>query len=131
MIESNYKNNLGFTAAEMLVTLFVASIFLIAGYQLFVQVTQDSKNTNEEAQVSGIVYERLRKEATENLSDNCPYTTVTTTDTESISGYPDVDLTITTSCVSYGTTYISHVSVTGKYAEGTYYREVTHSTYVD
>lgn len=56
MINRNTED--GFTAVELLVTLFIAAIFLFSGYQLYTQVTRDGREANQSAKISGILYEK-------------------------------------------------------------------------
>lgn len=58
----------GFTAVELLITLFIASIFLFSGYQLYTQVTSDGRDADKMARVSNIVYEKVQKKAAEATS---------------------------------------------------------------
>lgn len=51
----------GFTAVELLITLFVAAAFLIAGYQLFTVVIRDGGATRAEAKAANYAYDRLRR----------------------------------------------------------------------
>jgi prepilin-type N-terminal cleavage/methylation domain-containing protein len=55
------KNQEGFTAVELLITLIIASMFLFAGYQLYTQVTRDGNDANRLAKVSNTAYEMLRE----------------------------------------------------------------------
>lgn len=51
----------GFTAVELLVTLFVAAIFLFSGYQLYTQVTLDGLNADATAKLSNITYAKAQE----------------------------------------------------------------------
>lgn len=51
----------GFTAVELLITLFVAAAFLIAGYQLFNVIIKDGGDTRSEATASNIAYDYMRQ----------------------------------------------------------------------
>lgn len=50
----------GFTAVELLITLFVASVFLFSGYQLFTQVVRDGADAQRTARLSSRTYDTLR-----------------------------------------------------------------------
>ena len=49
----SYFNN-GFTAVELLITLFVASIFLFTGYQLYAQVIRDGQEAANLSEMSNV-----------------------------------------------------------------------------
>ena len=51
----------GFTAVELLVTLFVAVAFLATGYQLYTVILQDGGAARSQAKASNIAYAALRK----------------------------------------------------------------------
>lgn len=53
----------GFSAVELLITLVIASIFLFAGYQLYLQVTRAGGDADKTAKLSNITYERMKKQA--------------------------------------------------------------------
>lgn len=57
---SRIKRTSGFTAVELLITLFIAAAFLLAGYQLFDAVIRDGAQTRAEARARNIAYEYLR-----------------------------------------------------------------------
>lgn len=50
----------GFTAVELLITLFVAALFIISGYQLYAVATADSADIRERSLASNIGYKYLR-----------------------------------------------------------------------
>lgn len=50
----------GFTAVELLVTLFIAALFIASGYQLYAVTTTDSANIRERSIASNIAYKYLR-----------------------------------------------------------------------
>jgi prepilin-type N-terminal cleavage/methylation domain-containing protein len=51
----------GFSAPELLITLFIGSIFLIGGFQVWVQVTQTGSEANKQAIASNTAYQYARK----------------------------------------------------------------------
>ena len=53
----------GFTAVELLITLFIAVIFLGAAYQLYTVVIGDSAEARFRARASNAAYAELRKRA--------------------------------------------------------------------
>lgn len=101
------KHQDGFTAVELLITLFIASVFLFAGYQLYTQVLKDAADADKTARISNIAYERMRKEAgvvsaafpggCESASED------TTVETPTVTGFSAVTLTVVVDC-PYSTT---------------------------
>lgn len=61
----------GFSAVELLITLFIGAVFIFAGYQLSTQVSKDGADTTKTAAISDIVYDRLRKIRFDNISSAC------------------------------------------------------------
>jgi len=117
----------GFTAIELLITLFVAAAFVIAGYQLFNVIIADGGDTRAESQASNIAYGYLR-EYSANLSNPCapstPFDSAITADSLS-----DVWATVTVSCPKSNTTSLSRVEVVVKYNNPQ--KSVRYATYVD
>lgn len=54
----------GFSAVELLITLFIAAIFVISGYQLYTIAFKNSTEANQQAQAANLGYEYLRKNTT-------------------------------------------------------------------
>lgn len=127
----------GFTAVELLITLFIAAIFLFAGYQLYTQVMKDGVSANKTAQLSSIVYDRMRKAALTASSGSpggCGSTSQSTTSsTETISGIGSVTFTTTVSC-PYGTTPgsltdIFLIDVQASFTDNGTTKKVEHATF--
>ncbi|MES2630502.1 MAG: prepilin-type N-terminal cleavage/methylation domain-containing protein [Patescibacteria group bacterium] len=55
------KDQEGFTAVELLITLFVAAAFLIAGYQLYSVIIKDGGDTRAESKAANIAYDYMRR----------------------------------------------------------------------
>lgn len=53
----------GFSAVELLVTLFIAAAFLLAGYQLYTTIVRDSGDARQRTRASNIAYDYLRRYA--------------------------------------------------------------------
>lgn len=105
----------GFTAIELLITLFVAAGFLIASYQLFNLVIRDAGATRAESRASNVAYDYLRRYS--NSATN-PCTTLTPVNAASITvdGLSNVSITVAITCPgSYTTTAISKVTATITY----------------
>ena len=50
----------GFSAVELLITLFIGSIFLLAGYQLYSFVLRNGTEASQKAEASRIAYKYMR-----------------------------------------------------------------------
>lgn len=50
----------GFSAVELLITLFIAALFLIAGFQLYAYVKRNGVEAEQMARASNIAYQNLR-----------------------------------------------------------------------
>ena len=127
----------GFTAVELLITLFIAAIFLFAGYQLYIQVMKDGASANKTAQLSSIVYDRMRKAALSASSaapGGCAASSESvTTSTEAIAGVGSVTFKTTVDC-PYSTTPgnltdIFLIKVEGSFSDNGTTRKVEHATF--
>ena len=54
------KENEGFTVVELLVTLFVAALFVLSGWQLYTVVTARSAESQQESEAGNLAYSLLR-----------------------------------------------------------------------
>ena len=57
------RNEDGFSAAELLITLFIASLFLITGFQLYSYVVRDGEESAQLSKASNLAYQYLRSTA--------------------------------------------------------------------
>ena len=138
MIHKNYQLDDGFTAVELLITLFVASIFLFAGYQLYTQVSFDGIETEKMAKLSNITYERVQQAgvaATTNNPYGCKSTSLSTVgpNSEQISGIGTVRFTTVTSCPSGvdSSANLFLVKVTASYTSNGADKQVQHALYAN
>ena len=123
----------GFTTVELLVTLFVASLFVISGYQLYSVVNSRAANTRMMSEASNIGYEVLRKEGSVYNDSGIPAcnTTVSTHPTQSVTRsdlrLPSPSIRIRR-CVPFSGVPIILVTVTVSYDSPL--KEVVHATYI-
>jgi hypothetical protein len=121
----------GFSAVELLITLFVAAAFLATGYQLYSVIVKDGSEARYEAKASNIGYDNLRKYSPKatipctNIPNPLPTATIPAN-----SGLPTPNsITVTIDCpAGLGTTSTSRVNVSVKY--GSPQREVVHAIFV-
>jgi len=121
----------GFSAIELLVTLFIAILFLSIGYTLYGMIVTSSTTSRHRAQADNIAYEYLRRyEAT--VTNPC----VTTTPVSgvAVTGNSAADLatptvTVNITCPNSTVTLLSTVKVTVSYKEGGVQRNVFHEVF--
>lgn len=118
----------GFSAVELLITLFIAATFVAAGYQLYSVVIKNGGETRARAKASNIAYENLRRYSQDAVA---PCANVIPTPTPTIpsdSGLSNTILAVTISC-PYGVgTAVTKVNVSLKY--GNPQQEVVHAIYI-
>ncbi len=130
----------GFTTVELLITLFIAAMFLFSGYQLYTQVTRSGSDANKMAVVSGRAYEIVKEKARTvtiantggciNTSESTPPTGRIT---EIISGVGSVDFDTTISC-PYGISNsidVFKVVVKASYTRGGITQDVENAIYAN
>lgn len=132
----------GFSAVELMISLFIAVAFIASGYQLYSVIVKDGATARYRAQASNIAYTNLRKYANQ-PSGNCttgytitPTPTLTANEIKSLpqldslttGGNPrPAELSVATSC-PYGTSSsIWRITVTIKY--GSPQKEVSHAIF--
>lgn len=127
MIRSQSKQS-GFSAIELLITLFIAAAFLATGYQLYSIVLKSSVTSRSRALASNIAYDALRRYSAQATN---PCSTVTPTPLPTIptgSGITNAAITVTFSCPYGVTSPTSKIQVTVTY--GTSGGEVDHALLV-
>lgn len=118
----------GFTAVELLVTLFVAAAFLIAGYQLFNVVMQDGGETRAQAAAANVAYSYLRQYS-DSATNPCAPTTPVVNEEVTVDTLKDVTVSVAIECTQNDTPSLSKVTVIINY--NTPQKTLTYSTYVD
>jgi prepilin-type N-terminal cleavage/methylation domain-containing protein len=117
----------GFSAVELLITLFIAAAFIATGYQLFTIIIKNGGDARTRAKASNIAYDNLRRYSTQGTN---PCSTFTPSPSPSIpagSGLSSASITVTVTC-PYGTSSaVTKVLVSVKY--GTPQQEVVHAMY--
>lgn len=119
----------GFSAVELLITLFIAAAFISTGYQLYSVIIQNSESAREKAKASNIAYDNLRRYAPQATG---PCSTVTPSPTPAIpsgSNLPNASISVTITC-PYGTSLgLSKITSTVTY--GNPQESVTHALFVN
>lgn len=118
----------GFTAIELLVTLFIAAAFLIAGYQLFTLVVRDGGQTRAESKAGNIAYDYLRRYAP-SATNPCSSVTPLNNSPITVDGLVDARITVSLSCANSSTTTLSKIEAVITYNNPT--ETVRYATYVN
>lgn len=118
----------GFTAVELLVTLFVAGAFLIAGYQLFSIVIKDGGDARAQSRVANVAYQYMRQYS-DSATNPCTTVSPMANQTITIDGLTNVRATVNISCAQPDTATLSKVQVIISY--GNPAQTLTYATYVD
>lgn len=117
----------GFSAVELLISLFIAVAFIAAGYQLYAVVIKDGADARYRAEASNIAYAKLRLYAAQATN---PCTEVTPSPTPELPAdtLPNGDITADITC-PYGIgNPTSKVVVAVQY--GSPQHKVVHALYV-
>ncbi|MCB9820125.1 hypothetical protein H6796_02390 [Candidatus Nomurabacteria bacterium] len=90
----------GLTTVELLVTLFIASAFILAGHQLYTQVLLRGTESNRMANASMAAYKYMRKYQNDvkTTKSICSPETLVSNQPVSDSDLPDGKLTVTVKC---------------------------------
>jgi len=131
MTNKSNESKKGFSAIELLVTMFIALLFLSIGYTLYGAIVNSSSIARHRAQADNIAFEYMRRyEAT--VTNPCVVSTpvnnvvVTGASAETLAA-PTVTVNIT--CPNSTATLLSLVKVTVIYKEGGVQRNVYHEVY--
>lgn len=127
---SSRSDRSGFTTVELLITLFVAAVFLIAGFQLYDVIIRDSGETRAESRASNVAYDYLRRYSSSS-SNPCSAQTPLSSQPIDIDGLSDVTVSVSITCPysASGTTSLSKIEVLLNYNDPQ--KSVRHATYVD
>jgi Tfp pilus assembly protein PilE len=124
-----YDAQSGFSAVELMISLFIAVAFIGAGYQLYSVIIKDGSEARLRARANDIAYENLRYYSPQ-VTDPCTAFTPSPAPTlPNPSGLSNATLTVTISCPYANPNPTSKISVTVLY--GTPQKEVTHALFVN
>jgi len=126
MIRTNKQS--GFTAVELLITLFVAAGFLVASYQLYNLIIKDGGSTRSESRASNVAYDYLRQYTASSTTIPCTASTPLTNAPVTISGLSSATMSITISCLPDAINSLSKVEASITYNNPS--QTVTYATYV-
>jgi len=121
------KHQQGFTAVELLVTLFVAAAFLVAAYQLFNIVIKDGGQARAETKAGNVAYDYLRRYSPY-ATNPCTVLTPLSNSSITVDGLNNVKITVAITCPQFTTTGLSKVEATVTYNNA---QTVKYSTFTD
>ena len=124
-------NNEGFTAVELLITLFVAVAFLMAGYMMYGVILNRSSEARTEAQADNLAYNYLRQyEASASPTcvastplDKSPITG------DAANGLANPTVTVQITCPITSVSRVSEITVKIEYSNGGVNKYVQHEVY--
>jgi len=122
----------GFSAVELLITLFVAAAFIVAGYQLYNVVVKDGGQARADVRAANVAYDYLRRYEPV-VTDPCVAATPLNNSSIMVAGLSNVRITIGISCPYASTSglnntrSISKITATLQYNNGD---SSTFTTYV-
>ncbi len=124
----NLNKQSGFTAVELLITLFVAAAFLVTGYQLYTLIIKDSGNTRAQAKAANVAYDYIRRYSP-SASNPCVASTPVNNTAITIGGLQNVTVFVNYTCPYPSTPTITAVDVVVRY--NTPQQSVEYKTYVN
>lgn len=109
----------GFTAVELMITLFIAALFLVSGYQLYNVIVKDGGQTRSQARASNVAYDYLQRYKSNPtfIKSSCVVPAVQTplTNSSSIPNLSKVTVTVTITCPFGTASPVSKILVTVSY----------------
>ena len=123
----------GFSTVELLVTLFVAAAFLVAGYQLYNVIIKDGGLARSQSRAANVAYDYMQRYSS-SAANPCAASTPLNNSAVSVAGLSAATVTVEVTCpyaTSTGTnnaTGVSEVTVTVRYNNPQ--KTVQYATYV-
>ena len=127
-LAKNSKHD-GFSAVELLITLFIAAAFLLAGYQLFNVVISSGGDARAESRAGNVAYEYLRQYIDTTTTNPCSPATPLTNQPITADGLELAFVTVSISCPKSAVPALSKVEAVITY--NTPVRTVRYATYID
>jgi prepilin-type N-terminal cleavage/methylation domain-containing protein len=138
-MDTNTTQQSGFSAVELLITLFIAALFVLAGSQLYTYVYASGVEANQRARASTVGYEYMRSKPPAPASPCTPNTE--TFPTVTVSGLKNVTITVAVTCpyppvatptdkINKPLENVSKVTSTVTYGTDNPQKQVKHEIYV-
>lgn len=122
----------GFSAVELLITLFIATIFFISGYQLWGEVQASGVASDRLARASNVSYEYLRRYATQ--PQTCSVSTPVNNSSVTIDGLTNAKVKVAITC-PYGLSptapAVKLITSTVSYGSTSNPESISHAIYVN
>ena len=126
-MNTTHRQQSGFTAVELLITLFVAAAFLIAGFQLFNVVIRDGGQTRAESRAANIAYDYMRQYSG-SATNPCTAQNPLSGSPLDVAGLTNTTVSAIISCPSDAPSSMSKIEVIVNYNSPV--QSVTYSTFV-
>jgi prepilin-type N-terminal cleavage/methylation domain-containing protein len=129
MTRNSHNHQAGFSAIELLITLFIAAAFIAAGYQLYSIIIKNGGEARQETAANNIAYDMLRRYSAD-VPQKCNANKVPspTPTIPADSGLPAGATVVVSYACPYGTaSSVSKITATVQY--GTPQKGVTHVIY--
>lgn len=124
----SYRQQSGFTAVELLVTLFVAAAFIIGGYQLFNVVIKDGGETRSESRAANVAYDYLRRYS-DSATNPCAEASPVSNQSITVAQLTNVQVSVDITCPQVDAPTLSKVEAFVSF--GSPVTTVRYATYVD
>lgn len=98
-VMSMNKRESGFTAVELLITLFVAAAFLVASYQLFNLIIKDGGATRAQSRAANVAYDYLRQYSASSTTIPCTASSPLNDAPITVDGLSDVTISVSITCL--------------------------------
>ena len=121
------KRQTGLTTVELIVTLFLASMFIVSGYQLYSAVSGRSGESRELAEASSLAYKALRSSGHVAVTNSCnsPLVSSVTLGTTTLPN-PSAEIS---RCKPFPSGNIVRTTVLVHYGESSDRRKAIHAAY--
>lgn len=123
----------GFTAVELLATLFVAAVFLLSGYTLYNTIMSRSGDARQRVQADNIAFDYLRRyqsSATNPCTSSIPATKLPISSSAATNGLTNPTATVQVSCPNSAIPSLSLLTVIIEYQQGANKQQVRQELYV-
>lgn len=128
LVSAQTSHEAGFTAVELLITLIIAALFVISGFQIYTVIMKDGNEARLEAQANNIAYEYLAG-AQASAPTTCSASSTTPTPPTN-SGLAQIEVAVNRTCPYTTSSSVSAVEVIVKYGVSTPKSEVRSVIYV-
>lgn len=108
----------GFTAVELLITLFIAALFLLAGYQLFNVILTSGATARSQA-LASTTADTYLQQYSDSATTPCSASTPLSNSSITVSGLSNTRVTVAITCPVANTPNLSKISATVTYGVGT------------